>query len=73
MSYEICMLMNGVLGMFSLLVSIEFIVFQSEMVDLIYYFGEVLLDILNDILDLVNIENGWFEVEQVIYNLFELV
>lgn len=73
MSHEIRTPMNGVLGMSSLLASTELTASQSEMVDLIHRSGEALLDILNDILDLANIENGRFEVEQATYNPSELV
>ena len=73
MSHEIRTPMNGVLGMSSLLASTELTESQSEMVDLIHRSGEALLDILNDILDLANIENGRFEIEESSYNPAELV
>ncbi len=73
MSHEIRTPMNGVLGMLELLRETKMTPSQLEWVETAHTSAEILLDIINDILDLSRVEAGKFEVEQVDFNLINLV
>jgi len=73
MSHEIRTPMNGVLGMLDLLTETRMTPTQRDWVDTANSSGAALLEIINDILDLTKLESGKFEVEQVDFNLVNLV
>ncbi|MEI6335002.1 MAG: CHASE domain-containing protein [Methylococcaceae bacterium] len=73
MSHEIRTPMNGVLGMLDLLCETDMTPVQRDWLDTAYSSGETLLGIINDILDFSKLEAGKFEVEQIDFNLFDLV
>ncbi|HOL64492.1 MAG TPA: response regulator, partial [Accumulibacter sp.] len=73
MSHEIRTPMNGILGMTELLRETPLSVQQARFADAVYQSGEHLLKIINDILDFSKIEAGKLEIEQIHFNLRQLV
>lgn len=73
MSHEIRTPMNGVLGMLDLLRETKMTPTQQDWVETAHGSAEALLEIINDILDFSKLEAGKFEVEQVDFNLVDLV
>ncbi|MBL8398399.1 MAG: response regulator [Candidatus Accumulibacter sp.] len=73
MSHEIRTPMNGILGMTELLRETPLSVQQTRFADAVYQSGEHLLKIINDILDFSKIEAGKMEIEQINFNLRQLV
>lgn len=73
MSHELRTPMNGVLGMAHALRMTRLDADQRNCVDLLVRSGDSLMAILNDILDLSKIEAGKFEIEQVVFDLHELI
>jgi PAS domain S-box-containing protein len=73
MSHEIRTPMNGVLGMLDLLRETDMTPTQLDWVETAHSSGETLLGIINDILDFSKLEAGKFEVEQIDFNLVDLV
>ncbi|HEY2710473.1 MAG TPA: ATP-binding protein [Caulobacteraceae bacterium] len=73
MSHEIRTPLNGVLGMAQAMAADKLSVLQRDRLDVIRQSGEALLAILNDVLDLSKIEAGRFELEQVEFDLGDLM
>lgn len=73
MSHEIRTPLNGVLGMAQAMSNDELSPVQKDRLDVIRQSGETLLAILNDVLDLSKIEAGKLDLEDIDFDLGELV
>lgn len=72
-SHEIRTPLNGVLGMAEALSDTDLGAGQRDMLDVMTSSGQALLSIINDILDLSKIEAQQLEVEEIEFDLFELL
>jgi signal transduction histidine kinase len=73
MSHELRTPLNGILGMARHLQGTQLSEVQKDSVDVIKDSGTILLNIINDILDLSKIEAGRMELEQVEFDVPEVV
>lgn len=73
MSHEIRTPMNGVLGMAELLLSTSLDASQEKLVHTIQRSADALLDVINNILDFSKVEADRLELEQVEFDLREIV
>ncbi|WP_263141061.1 response regulator [Pseudomonas sp. RIT-PI-AD] len=73
MSHEIRTPLNGLLGMLALALDGPLSDEQRQQLDIAYDSGEVLVELLNDILDLSKFEAGQLELERIPFDLGALV
>lgn len=73
MSHEIRTPHNGILGMAGLLTKTPLTEPQQKYLDIIDYSARNLLVIINDILDLAKIESGKLVLEQIPFNIQEIL
>jgi len=73
MSHEIRTPLNSVIGMLDLLLRSPITVSQREQAQIAFDSAKALLDVINDILDFSKIEAGKLEMEEVDFDLLNLV
>ncbi|MBF0376509.1 MAG: response regulator [Desulfamplus sp.] len=73
MSHEIRTPMNGVIGLTDLLFTTELSETQREYLDNLRYSAYALLDVINDVLDISKIESDKLELENIEFNLTDMI
>jgi signal transduction histidine kinase/CheY-like chemotaxis protein len=73
MSHEIRTPLNGIMGLSHLLKHTKLDVKQKQYIDTIYFSGESLLTIINDILDYSKILAGKLDIENIPVNVFDFI
>jgi signal transduction histidine kinase/ActR/RegA family two-component response regulator len=73
MSHEIRTPLNGVLGMAQVMAVGDLDLVQRERLEIIRQSGESLLAVLNDVLDLSKIESGKLDLEEIEFDLGDVV
>ncbi len=65
--------MNGVIGMTGLLLETDLDDEQRQFVEIVRNSGDAMMVVINDILDFSKFEAGKMELEEIGFNLFEIV
>jgi len=73
MSHEIRTPMNGIIGMTELLLTTKLAKTQREYLESVQTSAYTLLDTINDILDFSKIESGKLDIENIDFNIRELI
>ena len=73
MSHEIRTPLNGIVGMANLLAKTKLNATQQHYMNVVRYSSDNLLVLINDILDLSKIKAGKFIIEEVKFNIYELL
>ncbi|MBM9579631.1 response regulator [Leptospira sp. 201903070] len=73
MSHEIRTPVHGILGVTDLLAETELLSEQKDYVETIRKSGSLLLNLLNDILDFSKLESGNMKIENIAFDLMELL
>lgn len=73
MSHEVRTPLNGILGLSNMLLDSKLDPEQRKIADLVLGSAQSLLAIVNDILDFSKVESGHVELEQIDYDLTELI
>jgi len=73
MSHEMRTPLNGILGLTSLLKNTELNEQQQQYIETIHSSGDLMLELINNILDYSKLENNRIEIEDINFNLTDII